>query len=333
MTTNAVGLGILGTGSISATVVGQLRDSTLVRPVAVSSRTLDKAGSFATRFDIPKAYDTMEALLDDPAVEAVYVGLPHALHVEAVVAALDAGKHVLCEKPMGRTARELQQIADHARSGELIVTEGFMLRHQPQWKWVEGEIAAGSLGTVKAVHIFNALTVPRSPPDPMRLSLPGDGSLLLDIGCYSVHLARTIFGEDPIDASARIEFDATGRDTLVDAALRFAEGSAHITLATTLRSARRIHILGTDGNIEVFFPVHSPSGEARLLVTLKGEDGPAREMKFPIGNQYGDQLEEFSRAIREQCQPLVPLSHTIGNARTLDAIAKSAAHAGAWTAL
>ncbi|MGK9053009.1 Gfo/Idh/MocA family protein [Neorhizobium petrolearium] len=328
----AVGWGIVGTGQISATVVEQIGTSLIAKAVAVSSRSPEKAQSFADRAGIAKAYGGLPALLEDSDVEAVYIGLPHGLHVDAVVAALDAGKHVLCEKPMGRTVMELRRIAEHPRAEELIVAEGFMLRHQPQWRWIEDALAKEAIGTVTAVHIHNALTVPRSPPDPTRIHVPGDGSLILDIGCYAFHLARTIFRAEPVSVSAHMGYDPGGHDTLIDATLRFKHGTAHITVATTLKSARRIHILGTDGNIEIFSPVHSPSGSARLLASLKGEDGPPKELVFPIGSQYGLQLEEFSRAIRQKRQPLVPLSNAIGNARVLDAVVHSASHSGCWAA-
>lgn len=328
-----VGWGIAGTGSISATVADQLKGSSIALPVAVSSRTLDKARAFASDHGLAAGYGSLADLLADPQVEAVYIGLPHSAHVNAVLQSLDAGKHVLCEKPMGLGAAEVERIAAHPRAADLLIAEGFMLRHQPQWQWVEETIRSGKLGRVRAVHSFTALTVPRGAPDPTRTALPGDGSLLLDIGCYSVHQARTIFGGEPIDVAAHIEFDDTGRDTLVDATLRFADGTARFTVATTLKRGRRVHILGTEGNIEMLTPVHSPSGTARLLASLTGEDGEPRELTFPVGNQYGAQLEQFSHAVRNGTQPLVPLSDALGNARTLDAIRASAANGGLWIAL
>ena len=329
-TTKPLGWGIVGTGSISDTVVQQLMAVSGTVPVAVSSRSLEKAASFAARHGVAAPYDSLAALLEDPAVEAVYIALPHSAHVAAVLQALDAGKHVLCEKPMGMNAAEVERIAQHPRAKDLVIGEGFMLRHQPQWRWIEDTIRSGGLGQVRAVHAFTALTVPRGAPDPQRGTLPGDGSLLLDIGCYSVHQMRTVFGSEPLEVSASMEFDAAGLDTMVSATLRFAEGTGHLTIATTLKRGRRVHILGTRGSIEVLNPVHSPSGTARLRAALAGDDGDPTEMQFPIDHQYGLQLEEFAQAVRLGRQPKVPLGNALGNARAIDAIRASASNNGAW---
>jgi len=327
--TGPVGWGIIGTGTISATVVGQFKGSPLARAVAVCSRTADKAAAFAREHDIAASYASLAELLADPAVEAVYIGLPHSRHLDAVLLALDAGKHVLCEKPMGLNAAEVDRIASHPRAGELTIGEGFMLRHQPQWQWLMETIRSGGLGQVRAIHAFTALIVPRGAPDPTRGVLPGDGNLLLDIGCYSIHQARTIFGAEPLAVTSVIERDDQGHETLVDATLRFADGTARMTVATSLKRGRRVHILGTEGAIEMFTPVHSPTGSARLVADLKDGDGE-KEMIFPIGNQYGMQIEEFSNAVRGQRQPLVTLQDASGNARTIDAIVESARRGGEW---
>jgi len=328
---SGLGWGIVGTGSVSATVVEQLLATTATRPVAVSSRTLEKAQQFAARHGIARSYESLAGMLADPAVAAVYIALPHSAHLEAILGALDAGKHVLCEKPMGLDASEIERIAQHPRAGELVIGEGFMLRHQPQWRWIEETIRGGALGRVRAVHAFTALTVPRATPDPTRGTLPGDGSLLLDIGCYSVHQMRTIFGGEPLEVSAEIESDAGGLDTMVSATLRFADGTGHLTIASTLKRGRRVHVLGTEGSIEILNPVHSPGGTARILAALAGDDGEPKEIQFPIGPQYGLQLQEFEAAVRERREPLVPLSNALGNARVIDAIRASARNDGAWT--
>ncbi len=333
MAPEPLGWGVVGTGNISTTVVEQLAAVTGERPVAVSSRTAEKAAQFAEKHGIAASYDSVAGLLADPAVEAVYIALPHSAHLDAILQALDAGKHVLCEKPMGMSAGEIERIEQHPQAKNLTIGEGFMLRHQPQWRWVEEAIRSGGLGRVRAVHAFSALTIPRSPPDPTRGALPGDGSLLLDIGCYSVHQMRTIFGAEPTEVSASIEFDDAGVDNMVSATLRFPEGTGHLTIATTLKRGRRVHILGTQGSIEMLNPVHSPAGTARVLAVLAGDDGDPKEMQFPIDQQYGLQLQEFASAVRQGRQPMVSLTNALGNARVIDAIRTSAVNGGAWTSL
>lgn len=334
MTAQPVAWGIVGTGPISAVMAKQANGARNLKLAAVCSRTQEKADAFAREHQISRSFSSVGDMLADHSIDAVYIGVPHAKHLETILQCLDAGKHVLCEKPMGLNAAEVHRIAAHPRANEVRIGEGFMLRHQPQWRWIEEQITAGALGDVRAVHAFTALTVPPTPHDPTRGHLPGDGSLMLDIACYSVHLARTIFASEPSQVSAAIEFDeGSRRDILIQALMRFPAGWASLTVAANLRRARRVHILGTEGNIEVFTPVHSPDTTTRVLAALKGDDGEPGEFLFPAVDQYGLQLEEFSDAIRYGRQPLVPLDNALGNAKALDAISRSAAERSAWVAV
>ncbi|GEM_PF-209810 len=326
--------GFAGTGSISATMASQIAGSTIAKAVAVSSRALDSAEAFAATHGIDAAYASIDDLLADPHVEAVYIALPHALHRSAVLAALDAGKHVLCEKPLALNAAEVAEISAHPRAASLLVTEGFMLRYQPQWEWIESEIAAGNLGTVKYVSAFTAVQFPPPRPDPARGTLPGDRSLLLDIGCYSTHLVRLLMGADPVRVAAHIERDAAGLETFIKASLDFGGRHADIVIANALRRTRRIHVLGSEGNLEILTPIHTPPDGAKLLVALK-DDGhsEAVEKAFQTVPQYGLQMDDVSRRIRSGQAPRVTLDNALDNARTLDAIVASAAQDGAWMAL
>lgn len=326
--------GFAGTGSISATMASQIAGSPLSRAVAVSSRGLDTAKAFAAAHGIDRAYDSFDDLLADPEVQAVYIALPHALHKSAILAALDAGKHVLCEKPLALNAAEVSEIAAHPRARTLMVTEGFMVRYQPQWEWAEAEIAAGSLGTVKHVSAFTAVQFPSPEPDPARGALAGDRSLLLDIGCYSIHLARMLFNADPIRVSAHIERDAASLETFIKASLDFGNRHADIVISNALRRGRRVHVLGSAGSLEIFTPIHTPPNGAKLLAALSS-DGNAEpvEKTFPTVPQYGLQMDDVSRRIRSGEAPRVTLANALGNARTLDAIVASAAQSGAWVAL
>ncbi|WP_156386070.1 Gfo/Idh/MocA family protein [Devosia sp. Root685] len=327
--------GFAGTGSISGSMASQIANSAISKAAAVSSRSLESAKAFAATHGIGKAYDSLDDMLADPDIEAIYIALPHALHKGAILAALNAGKHVLCEKPMALNAGEVAEIAAHPRAKSLMITEGFMVRYQPQWEWIRAQIADGALGTVKQVTAFTALQLPPPAVDPARGTLAGDRSLLLDIGCYSVHLVRTIFNADPLRVSALIERDpVTGLETFIKASLDFGGRYADVIVSNVLRRGRRIHVLGSAGSLEIMTPIHTPPTGAKVLAALVG-DGNADpvEQVFPSVEQYGLQMDDVSRHIRAGDQPRVTLANALRNARTLDAIVASAEAKGAWAEL
>ena len=200
-----------------------------------------------------------------------------------------------------------------------------MVRHHPQWKWILETIASGQIGKVRAIQAHSCLMLPAGNTG---TGLPGEGSLLLDIGCYSVHLVRTIAGAEPRQISARMEFAAnTQRDNLIRADLTFDGCYAQIFVASTMRPARRIHVLGTEGSIEVMNPIH-PSPDGTSPVRLTNAAGVS-EKSFPRAPQYALQFQDFSMAVNEQRAPLVTLADALANAKALDAIRASAKAGGA----
>jgi len=308
------GWGFLGSGSISATVAREVRSlPDAGRLVGVWGRDSEKTRNLAVAEEFERAYDDVGALLADDEIDAVYIALPHHLHVDAVLRSLDARKHVLCEKPLGISAAEVARILDHPQASSHAVAEGFMIRHHPQWRWIMEMIASGVVGSVRAVQAHSCLKLPVKDD----AHLPDEQGLLLDIGCYSVHLARAIFRAEPVDVFAREE-----SDTLITAHMRFDSGYAHLLVSSSLYPARRLHILGTCGSIEVFNPIH-PSPEGISLVRQVSEDGVV-EKRFPAMRQYGEQFANFVAAVLNNEPPLVPLQDAFGNAKALDAIRQSA---------
>jgi predicted dehydrogenase len=321
-----LGWGFLGTGSISATVAKELKVIGQGRLAAVYGRDIERTRAFAAEHDFAVACKDIEAVLREDAVDAVYIALPHSLHIDCILAALDAGKHVLCEKPLGMNKAEVRRVMAHPRGASCVVSEGFMVRHHPQWRWILDSIAAGAIGKVRGVQAHSCLPF-AAPAHPPRL--PGESSLLLDIGCYSVHLARAIFRAEPEKVSARMDYDEGGHyDVRLSAQLDFPAGQAHLFVATGMRPARRLHILGSGGSIEVFNPVQpSPAGTA--TVRLIGADGAMHEEVFAHAPQYALQFQDFAQAVTRGRPPLVPLGDALGNAIALDAIRISAAAEGA----
>lgn len=321
---DALSWGFLGTGSIASTVAGEVRESGAGRLTTVVSRDRARAEAFAKEFGFSTVVTDARDMFASADIDAVYIALPHALHVEAILTALDAGKHVLCEKPLGMSAEEIQTVVAHPRSASLIVAEGFMVRHHPQWLWIEEQIAAGTIGDVGAVQCLTALPFPQRAPPPTR----GEGSLLLDIGCYAVHIARTIFRREPTQVSATCKYDRTGvRDVDFTALLSFPEGSAQILNSASLYYSGRYQILGTRGNIEVFNPV-KPAQDGTTTLGVVTDKGGRQTMSFPPARQYALQFANFTSAVRTRSTPRITLGNSLGNARCIDAIRASAAAAG-----
>ncbi len=307
--------GFIGAGPISGTVAQQAAASGTARLVGVWGRDEERTRIFAREQGFDAAFADLDELLGDDAIEAVYVALPHALHVDVVLRALDAGKHVLCEKPLGMNAAEVARVRDHPASRSLRVAEGFMVRHQPQWQWIASRIAEGAIGGIRLVQSHSSVPLPEA-----AATLPGQGSLLLDIACYPVHLIRTIFGAEPhtVSAFAGIE---NGRDVTIAAQMQFLEGWAQLFVSRKFAPTRRMHIVGESGNIEVFAPIHAPpGGGSRVVVTSQGQ---TIERLFPAIEQYGLQFADFARAVRKGTEPLVDLDNALANARCLDAVRQS----------
>lgn len=328
--TEPVRWGIAGTGGISANIVNQSKGLDEVAFAAVSSRTEERARAFAGEHAIAGAYTSLAALLADPQVEAVYIALPHSAHADAIVACLDAGKHVLCEKPLAYSAADAARIAAHPRAHALVVAEGFMIRVQPQWRFVMDTLASGGIGRVEAVHGISCVRLPPAPVDPTRGDLPFDRSALLDFGSYSVHMARLAFGAEPRRATARMWKEGT-RDTAVSIRLDFAAGNADLTVTTRLRGARGFTVLGSDGSLAVATPIHVPPGQrARVHAVLAGGPDAGETREFDAVPQYGLHMQAVSRAIRTGEKPPVDFDNALGNARALDAVIRSAEADGAW---
>lgn len=322
--------GIAGTGGISALTVTQSQGLTGIAFVAVCSRSADRAAAFAQKHGIAGAHAGLADLLADDSVEAVYIALPHAAHANAVIACLDAGKHVLCEKPLAFTAGDAARIAAHPRARDLVIAEGFMIRMQPQWRFVLDTLAAGAVGQVESVHGISCVRLPPPPHDPSRGDLPFDQSALLDFGSYSVHMARLAFGAEPRRVTSRMWRDGA-RDTAVSMRLEFEAGHADLTVTTRLRGSRGFTLLGSDGSLTLATPVHVPPGQrARVQAVLAGGPDAGETLEFDAVAQYGLHLQAVSAVIRTGARPPVDLDNALGNARVLDAVIRSAAEDGAW---
>jgi predicted dehydrogenase len=326
--------GVLGVAKIAVDkVVPAMQKGELTAVAAIASRSLDKAQSAAARLGIARAYGSYEELLADAEIEAVYNPLPNHLHVPWSVRALDAGKHVLCEKPIALSAAEARElVAARDRTGRLV-QEAFMVRSHPQWLAVRDAVSAGRIGVLRSVHGFFSYF--NDDPGNVR-NQPGiGGGGLLDIGCYPVTLSRFLFAAEPQRVIAHAEIDPRlGVDRLTSAILEFAGGTCTFTCSTQLVPYQRIQVFGTSGRIEVEIPFNAPPDRPCRILVDDGRDpagGGIQVLGFEVCDQYTLQADLFSRAVREGGPAPVPLEDAVANMAVLEALARSAG-SGRWEA-
>ena len=324
--------GVLGAARIARTkVIPAMQRSRECEVVALASRSVETARTAAAALGIPTAYGSYEELLADPGVDAVYIPLPNHLHVPWSIKAAEAGKHVLCEKPIGLDADEARKLlAVRDRTGVLI-HEAFMVRTHPQWLAVREEVRSGRIGELRAIQM--AFSYFNRDPGNVRNQDGIGGGALMDIGCYPIVLSRFLFGDEPVRVIASVDRDPEfGTDRLTSALLEFPGGQCAFTCSTQLVPYQRMQVLGTRGRIEVEIPVNAPTDRPCRLFLDDGRDvlGSGVETRtFAVCDQYTLQADEVSRAIRDGGPAPEPLEDAVANMEVIDALFRSAG-SGAW---
>jgi predicted dehydrogenase len=295
--------------------------------VAISSRTLELAQAAAKQLGIPKAYGSYEEMLADPEIDAVYNPLPNHLHVPLSIKALEAGKHVLCEKPIALSSAEAQTLVDAAKAHpQLKVMEAFMYRHHPQWQKAKAIVKEGGIGELRAIQSFFSYFL--ADPNNVRNRADIGGGGLMDIGCYNISLSRFIFDAEPKRVLGIIDFDPTFKtDRLASAILDFGTGSSSFTCATQLNPYQRVHIHGTTGRIEIEIPFNAPPDKPCKIWHQQGSD--IKEISFDVVDQYTLQGDLFSQAILNDTPVPTPLEDAVANMKVIEAIFESA-RTGSW---
>jgi len=301
---------------------------------AIASRDAAKAARVAASFGIGRSYGSYQALLDDPQVEAIYNPLPNHLHVEWTVKALDAGKHVLCEKPIALNAAQAQAIvAARERSGKCVI-EAFMVRWHPQWQRIRELVGQGRIGRVGAMQSAFLFTV--LDPGNVRNRVELGGGALYDVGCYPIVTARYVYGAEPERVLALIDRDpALGVDRLTSGLLAFPGGRQLVfSSALQLAAYQRVVILGSEGRIEVGIPFTPLKDYSCRIVIDSGKslDGSSSLVEHiaPV-DQYLLQCELAVAAFRGEVAQEFPIEDAIANMRVIDALYRSAA-SGHWEA-
>src|SRR6202008_404911 len=251
--TDKVRWGILGTAKIALTkVIPAMQRSPWCEIAAIASRDLSKAKAAAAELNIPSAYGSYEAMIDDNSIEAIYNPLPNHLHVPWTIKAAEAGKHVLCEKPIALNADEAGTLVEVRDRTGVRIQEAFMVKTHPQWLETRRLIHSGRIGSLRSITGFFSYFNPD--PANIRNQLELGGGALMDIGCYPINISRFVYDTQPRRVLSVIERDDTGTDTLTSAVLEFPNGHSTFTCSTRLAPYQRMIFHGTEGRIEVLIP-------------------------------------------------------------------------------
>jgi predicted dehydrogenase len=329
---NKVRWGVLSTASIGTKkVIPAMQKGEWSQVTAIASRDLEKAKHAARELGIERAYGSYEELLKDPEIEAVYIPLPNHLHVPWSIRAAEAGKHVLCEKPISITVAEARKLLEVRDRTGVKIGEAFMVRTHPQWLRTQELVRSGAIGPLRSVlgyfSYFN-----RDAQNIRNMADIGGGAMY-DIGCYPIFTSRIIFGEEPNRVLGTLERDPEFKtDRLASVILDFPSGQAVFTCSTQLFPYQRMHFIGTTGRIEVEIPFNAPPDEpCRIAIdsggNLAGKD--IRWEEFPVCDQYTVQGDAFSRAIRDGGPVPVPVEDAVRNMAVIEAIFRSG-QSGRW---
>ena len=317
--------GVLSTAKIGREkVIPALQKSAHNQVLAICSRDAQSARRIADELQIERAYGTYEELLADPDIDAIYNPLPNHLHVDWSIKALQSGKHVLCEKPLGLNTADAQRLVDAAQAHpHLKVMEAFMYRFHPQWQLAKQLVDEGRIGKLHAVH--SHFSYNNREADNIRNKPEWGGGALLDIGCYSISLSRWLFNEEPTQVLGQITpMPGQDVDCLTSAIMEFSAGSASFTAATKIEPIQYAEAIGDEGSLYLERPFYNDSNEPvqRLRVT---RNRVQEVIEVPDRNHYGAMADAFALSIFNNSQVPTPLADAIANMRAIDAIFKSAA--------
>lgn len=327
--------GIISTAKIGTVkVIPAMQRGTLCRIEGIASRDLGRAQAAATQLGIGKAYGSYEELLADPDIEAVYNPLPNHLHVPVSAQAAEAGKHVLCEKPLALTAAEAATLIEVRDRSGVLMQEAFMVRHHPQWLRVRELVREGRIGDLRAIQGFFSYN--NTNPENIRNQADIGGGGIYDIGCYPIVGSRYVFGNEPLRVVSLIERDPVMKiDRLASALLEFPNGYAQFTCSTQLVPYQRIQFFGTAGRLEIEIPFNAPPDKSCRIFIDDGSglgDVSARTESFDVVDQYTLQGDAFSEAIRTGKPLEFSLEDAVKNMRVIDAVFRSAA-SGGWVSV
>ena len=321
MSDGAVRWGVLSTANINRKVVPGTQAADRCEVVAIGSRDLSRAKAAATEFGIARAYGSYEEVLADPEVDAVYNPLPNDLHEPWTLAAAEAGKHVLCEKPLAMTAGEAERMIAACDAAGVLLMEAFMYRLHPTWEHVRELVTSGRIGDLTAVQSWFSYF--NDDPSNIRNIVASGGGALYDIGCYAVNVSRMLFGAEPVRVQGSVDRDREmGVDVLTSGILDFPTGVATFTCSIRAEPDQRVHVYGTKGRISIEIPFNIPLDRpTRVFVTAGGDPPVAPDtevLTLEPANQYAIQSERFAAAILDGTPVPIPPADAVANLRVIE---------------
>ncbi len=315
-------IGVLSTAAIGIQkVIPAMQQGLRTEVAAISSRSAEKARSAADALGIEKYYGSYEELLADPEIDAVYNPLPNHLHCPWSKKAMQAGKHVLCEKPLGLTVDEIEDLIHTRDECGVIAAEAFMVKSCPQWIEARERVRRGEIGDLRMIQAF--FSYDNQNPENIRNIVDVGGGAMWDIGCYPVVISRYLFDSEPLRTAAALEFDPVMKtDRLDSVILEFESGQAIFGVSTQLVPYQRVHLFGTTGRLEVVIPFNAPNDRPCILRFDSGTlvEAEVTSQTFPVMDQYTLQGDDFARAVLEGGEIKSTLEDGLANTRTINAI-------------
>jgi predicted dehydrogenase len=317
--------GVLSTANIGLRkVIPAIQASNNGEVVAIASRDLPRAEDTAAELGIPSAYGSYEALLAATDVDAIYLPLPNDLHAPWTMASVEAGKHVLCEKPLAMSADEATRMAAAADAAGVKLAEAFMYRHHPAWVETLRLLRAGAVGELQAVQSWFSYF--NDDPANIRNQREHGGGAVMDIGCYSIHLSRLLFAAEPTDIRAAVRLHSElGVDTLSSAVLTFPSGGqATFTCSMRMAPDQRVVVHGSEGRIEIEKPFTPPPDETTRILVTAGRGGArpteTEVVSFDPANAFTIQAERFAQAVLDGTELDTPIDDAIANMRVIESV-------------
>lgn len=316
--------GVLSTADIAMQkVIPGMQGSELSQVFGIASRSPEKARDAAADLDIPRWYGSYPDLLADDDIEAVYIPLPNHMHLEWTMAAAEAGKHVLCEKPISLTAADARTMVTTCERAGVKLMEAFMYRQHPLWIEVKRMVDDGVIGEVRVVDtVFSYFN---DDPTNIRNMPETGGGALFDIGCYAINVSRWIFGRQPdvIKASILLD-DEMGVDVVTSAVMRFGSGTGSFVCSTRMEPAQRVDIYGTEGRLVVEIPFNIPPDRPTRILEVSGGDPPVapdvRAHEISTADPYGVEADAFSASVRSGSEVPVHADDAVANLEVIEQI-------------
>ena len=315
--------GILSTARIARLrVIPAIADCQLATVDAICSRNMERAQEVASELQIPIVHGDYESLIEDDRIDAIYNPLPNHMHVEWSIRAIEAGKHVLCEKPLGLDAHDAQRLLNASAANPGVkVMEAFMYRFHPQWQRAREIVQAGGLGRLSKIHTDFSFEITHA--DNIRLRLDMGGGALMDIGCYGISGPRFLLEREPLRVRAHMRYNSQQVDLQCDGELDFGQ-TQHASFHACIDGERKqsVRIEGSEGSMTMPM-AFGPPPEESAKIQIEWKDGRREEIVVPPANQFGRQVDAFSRAILQGDPVPTPLSDAIANMKVIDAIRQS----------